>query len=233
MASYPGGKAARSSIYNVLASVLTALAIVILCVVGYLVFTSGGSLSLPGRAGAPTQFALPSATPTLGGPTPPAGQAAAEPTSNPQPTAEVAVSGAVFTAEPSHTPRPTTTPLPTALPTDTPEPTATGTAEPTTAPTEAAATEAGFAYVQRGEITYRDNFANDAGCDWAGIAGQVFDAAGNPEDGVILHLTGSGLDQRTESGTASEAYGPGAYEFYLSGAPIAGAYRVQIEDGDG
>lgn len=235
MAYDPGGTAARSSIYTVLASALTALAIVVLCVVGYLVIVSGAELSLlGGPAGQPTQFALPSATPTLEGPTPAGGQQQAAATEPSQPAAEPLPSGTVFTPSPSRTPRATVTPLPTSEPADTPLPTPSETPVPTEeAATEEAAAEEGATYVPRGEIRYRDNFANDAGCDWAGIAGQVFDASGSPQDGVTVHLTGSGLDERTTSGSAPEAYGAGGYEFVLSGAPIAGAYRVQVEDGDG
>jgi hypothetical protein len=56
------------------------------------------------------------------------------------------------------------------------------------------------------------------GCNWAGVAGQVFDLAGIPIQNLILHLEGfwAGKAVSTEalSGSASQ-YGPAGYEFIL------------------
>jgi len=56
------------------------------------------------------------------------------------------------------------------------------------------------------------------GCNWEGVAGQVFDLAGIPIQNLILHLEGSwaGNAVSTEklSGSASQ-YGPAGYEFLL------------------
>ena len=119
------------------------------------------------------------------------------------------------------TPQPTQTP---ALPTATLETIATEVftatpEEPTPEPT----VEPAPVYVfQEGSPSYLANFANPAlGCDWMGVAGQVFD-----EDGVevldLFVIVGNTLNENaaelsSQTGTAA-AYGPGGYEIKLSDA---------------
>ena len=83
------------------------------------------------------------------------------------------------------------------------------------------------------------NFAHaDAGCDWLGIAGQVFnsemEAVGNLVVIVGGTLDGNPIDILTMTGMAPD-YGAGGYEFVLSSAPVAseGTIWVQVLGLDG
>jgi len=74
--------------------------------------------------------------------------------------------------------------------------------------------------VQEGNPAYLANFTNpDAGCNWMGIAGQVFDKDGK-EILDLLVVAGSIMEENcvemsSLTGTAL-AYGPGGYEIKLS-----------------
>lgn len=125
-------------------------------------------------------------------------------------------------------PPPTLTP--TASPTNPPfTPTFTSTFTPT--PT---ATEAPYPYaIQEGCPVYMPNFAHlDAGCDWLGVAGHVFDA--NQE--VIANLVvvaggtlgGNPIDMLTMTGMSTD-YGQGAYELVLSSTVVASEGSVWIQ----
>jgi hypothetical protein len=93
-----------------------------------------------------------------------------------------------------------------------------------------------IASVQEGSPVYIANFNHpDAGCNWAGIAGQVFGVDGNPVNGYTIVITGSingtVVSLSGETGDA-QAYGIGGYEIQLSGAPFAssGTLAVNIFD---
>ena len=134
---------------------------------------------------------------------------------------------------PTWTPTPTvtSTPSPTASPT--PEPTATDTPVPAT-PTAEATTEAAFV-VQPGSNVRVANFANDLGCAWLGVAGQVFDEDRNPLVGITVHVEGQLAGQlvNQESVTGSNPrIGPAGYTINLSDHPIAsnGTMWIQLKD---
>jgi hypothetical protein len=82
--------------------------------------------------------------------------------------------------------------------------------------------------------TYLKNFANTAGCNWLGIAGQAFDLNGQPMLNLLVHLEGGGLNYDVVTG-AFPAYGPGGYELYLGNTPIASTdrYRIQLRTSGG
>jgi hypothetical protein len=92
---------------------------------------------------------------------------------------------------------------------------------------------------QEGAPFYLPNFTHPAaGCEWMGVAGQVFDH----EDTEILGLTiisGNAIDgeesQRAALTGRSTAYGLGGYEIHLSNNPIdsSDVYWVQVLDQDG
>ena len=125
----------------------------------------------------------------------------------------------------------TSTPLPTDSPT--PEPTATDTPIPAT-PTAEATTEAPFV-VQPGSNVLVANFANDLGCAWLGVAGQVFDKNRNPLVGITVHVEGqlAGALANQDSVTGSNPrIGPAGYTINLSDHPIAssGTMWIQLKD---
>ena len=81
---------------------------------------------------------------------------------------------------------------------------------------------------------YLQNFANDAGCNWMGVAGLLFDSDGNPIGAgeYRVHVWGGGVDERAPVG-AAPAYGPSGWEQFLFDAPIVEDYFLQLETNAG
>ncbi|MEJ2746579.1 MAG: hypothetical protein P8183_01475 [Anaerolineae bacterium] len=143
---------------------------------------------------------------------------------------------------PTNTLRPTLEPSVTpTIPTKTPTPTATNT--PTSTPTEtpigptatSSPTRSSFLFTKSNSSPfYLQNFANNAGCDWMGIAGEVLDLNRNPvEKGSYrVHVWGSGIDNRLTVGTAP-AYSPSGWEQFLFDSPVVRDYNVQLETNNG
>lgn len=73
------------------------------------------------------------------------------------------------------------------------------------------------------------NIANDEGCNWMGIAGLVFDLDKKDVPGLIVRLTGGGLNQDKVTGSSPE-FGLSGYQFFLSDHPVEteDVYRVQL-----
>lgn len=85
--------------------------------------------------------------------------------------------------------------------------------------------------LQPGTPVYLPNFNQpEAGCDWIGVAGQVFDADGGEVLGLVIH---SG-DEIAITGEML-AYGPGGYEIQLSDSPenTTSQYWVQVFNTEG
>jgi hypothetical protein len=70
------------------------------------------------------------------------------------------------------------------------------------------------------------------GCNWEGVAGQVFDLAGIPIQNLILHLQGFWAGQTVSaeklSGSASQ-YGPAGYEFLLGTQTMESTQALWIQ----
>lgn len=133
------------------------------------------------------------------------------------------------TAEPSITP---TFPPATNTPTSTPTPTETATPGP---PPTATNTRSPYPFTKaETSPLYLQNFANNAGCNWMGIAGEVLDLNENPVGSgqYRVHVWGSGIDERVPVGGAP-AYGPSGYEQFLFNAPVIRDYNVQLETSNG
>lgn len=81
---------------------------------------------------------------------------------------------------------------------------------------------------------YLQNFANNAGCDWMGIAGEVLDLDHNPvpAGSYVVHLWGSGIDVRITVGT-EPAYSPSGWEQFLFDSPVVRDYEIQLENVSG
>ena len=146
------------------------------------------------------------------------------------------------TPAPTNTRRPTLTPSATPIfPTDTPTPTPTNT--PTATPTETpigptptpSPTRSQFPFT-RSDVSpiYLQNYANTAGCDWMGIAGEVLDLNRNPvpRGQYRVHVWGSGIDARVNVGDAPD-YSPSGYEQFLFNSPVVRDYNVQLETVNG
>ena len=143
------------------------------------------------------------------------------------------------TPPPTNTRRPTLTPsitpsLPPATPTRTPTPTPTDTPTPGPSPT-VTNTRSPFPFTKSLDSpTYLQNFANNAGCNWLGIAGEVFDLEGNPvaTGAYRVHIWDNGIDVRVTPGEAS-AYGPSGYEQFLFDSPRIQDHNIQLETANG
>jgi hypothetical protein len=70
------------------------------------------------------------------------------------------------------------------------------------------------------------------GCDWMGVAGQVYDIQGSPVKGlrvvVRAELDGNTVEMIAMSGTA-DLYGPSGYEIRLADRPIASSGKAAIQ----
>ncbi len=140
-------------------------------------------------------------------------------------------------------PLPSETALPTQASTQTslPQPTATFTPEPTeTLVPSPTATEFVAKYaLQTGAPAYQRGWAHDSlGCNWMGVAGQIFDSGGQPETDVVVVITGELAGQTLDLlgvAGAEAAYGPGGYEIKLAGQPLAsrGTLAIRLYGLDG
>lgn len=76
--------------------------------------------------------------------------------------------------------------------------------------------------------TYTENFANDAGCNWLGVAGQVFDLEGEPVPaGAYMIGVLDPVVSWTLTGSAP-AYGSSGWELYLGDEPTVATYLIQL-----
>ncbi len=145
------------------------------------------------------------------------------------------------TPEPSGTPTPrgtathTLTPslTPTFHPTKTPTPTPTSTQTPTETPTPGpsptpTSTRSAYPFTMEPAV-YTANYANNAGCNWLGAAGQVFDLEGRPASSGswMVWVTEGGVNYQTYVGTAL-AYGPAGWEVFLFDRPRVATHRIQL-----
>ncbi len=184
------------------------------------------------------------------------------PTLTPSFTPEPATVTPTSTPSPTETPGPTSTatvtPLPTSTgtagptPTFTPGPAGTATIRPTAtltltptwtstftpSPTGPTPTQTNtlspypFA-MQEGSPRMRANFANAAGCNWQGLAGQVITQSNEPVTGIQVRVSGEGLSSPliTLSGS-STVYGPSGWEIVVDNKTNNGRYTVSLWSGD-
>ena len=135
--------------------------------------------------------------------------------------------GRTMTLTPSTTPtfRPTKTPTPTPTLTQTP----TETPTPGPSPTPSTTRSAYLFTLDPGGALYTANYANNAGCNWLGAAGQVFNLEGNPvaTGEYIIQVTESGIYEQTFTGGAL-AYGPSGWEIYINNVPRVATHRIQL-----
>lgn len=87
------------------------------------------------------------------------------------------------------------------------------------------------------EPIFTTNFAHpQLGCDWVGIAGQVFDVAGQPVDGLVITVTRDS-DETVPAVIAYSGlallYGPGGFEAVLGNRNDGGVYQLQLFDSTG
>jgi hypothetical protein len=155
------------------------------------------------------------------------------PTHTPVPVQATSTQVPINTLQPTLTPSVTPT-FPPPTPTRTPTPTPTDTPTPGPSAT-ATATFSPFPFTKdQNSPQYLQNFANSAGCNWMGVAGEVFNLEGNPvgPGEYVVHVWDSGIDQRVEVGGAP-AYGPSGYEQFIFDAPRVQEQSIQLETSNG
>lgn len=192
----------------------------------------GPTVDVQAEAALPTPVTIPSLTPSVTLPpssTPPDTPPPTEtltPTVTPTETPTLTVSPTI-TETPGPTDTPTATPTPpatfTPLATDTPSgPTATFTA--TTSP---------FPFdLRENEIVFTQNFANQAGCAWQGVGGQVFDLTGAALNGLRVHVFGPNIDRFVDSGSNTQ-YGAGGWEQPVDNVINTNTYFVELQTAAG
>ncbi|HEX7973647.1 MAG TPA: hypothetical protein VF498_04490 [Anaerolineales bacterium] len=162
----------------------------------------------------------------------------------PPPTLPAAVVLPTVTPTPLGLLPPTWTPLPTLEPTATFTPRPTGTLPPTSTsfslvtpsvtpkPTKV---PGGMPYVvQKGSpVAIANIYHPDQGCNWAGVAGQVFDLKGAALRGMQVQLGGSlggtPIPQGYPTLTGLLPYAAGYYEFTLATYPIASRATLWVQ----
>jgi hypothetical protein len=218
----PKGSSGISGVFNLLAIVFLVLSCVSLVCVGA-VFANPGILPeafqpqpIPATI---TLIPTPTATNTSVYPTFP-------PTWTPETPTVTSTREIIDTATATATETPRVTRTNTRVPSRTPTRTPAG---PTATKTPTRST---FQYtLQSGSPSYLANFANTAGCNWMGIAGQVFNMSGQAVVGLLVHLDGGGLNYDSYTGSKT-AYGPGGYELYLNDHAVqtTNVYHIQLRN---
>ncbi len=159
-----------------------------------------------------------------------------EPTWTPRPSGPTATPIPAYTLSPSKTPTPIPTfPSKTPTPTYTPTPTNTPTITPTGPTPTPSPTRSQFPFTKSNNSPfYLQNWANNAGCSWMGVAGEVLDLNRNPvaTGQYRVHVWGSGIDERPLVGGAPD-YGPSGWEQFLLNKTEVREYNVQLETVNG
>ncbi len=141
------------------------------------------------------------------------------------------------TSQPTQTPQPTET-VPateTSQATATIEFTPTIPATATIAPTVTQSYAEDLFEIQEGSPVFLSNFVHTAeGCNWNGIAGQIFGSTGLPLTDYIVRLEGTYngmvIDQVGVTGiVANNPYGPGSFEFVLGSVALDTQDQLTIQ----
>lgn len=238
-----GGCAGR--LINIFTAMLITLTLLVV-IGGAVVFFFPGLLQatplaaiLPGEDEAAEEIAgLPTPMPVAVIPTAPptATPELLQPTWTPQATEVPPTSPPVGTLGPTETP--SVTPIfPSKTPTHTPTPTPTNTPTETPVGPPPTLTPTRSEYIFTRSNTspfYLQNFANSAGCNWMGIAGEVLNLERNPvpAGSYVVHVWGSGIDSRVTVGSAPD-YSPSGWEQFLFDSPVVRDYNVQLETPSG
>ncbi len=107
-----------------------------------------------------------------------------------------------------------------------------GTATPTPSTILATPDPSSYYKVQSGSPYYIPNFAHpEAGNNWMGIGGQVFNEKGVPVNQIVVvvkgTLNGVTINKSTQTGTNTD-YGAGGYEIVLGTTPLASTDKLSI-----
>jgi hypothetical protein len=203
------GRRIANLIFNVL-TIFTLLGVV--CVVGVflVIFTNPQTAINPFKPPVlPTASSLPTATITP--------RSILPPTWTPEPTLPPTEAP---TRQPSATPLPSETPF--------------SLFTPTTIPTSPSSGSLPFEIGKGTPISTASlAFHPEAGCNWMGVAGQVFDISGAPVSGQLVKiggtLAGTPVEMLSITGAASAYGNAGFYEFNLGNTPAASVATLWVQ----
>lgn len=82
--------------------------------------------------------------------------------------------------------------------------------------------------MQPDSLILRENYANPAGCNWQGIAGQVVMTTGEAVIGVQVRVRGEGITELATLTGTNQFYGPSGWEIVLGSQPAQGRYVVEL-----
>ena len=86
---------------------------------------------------------------------------------------------------------------------------------------------------QSGTPVYLPNFVDvEAGCNWIGVAGQVFDIDENPISGLVVEVSGTINDKDVlfiALSDTAQKIGAGGFEIEIDSQPIEGAQNLYIQ----
>ncbi len=89
--------------------------------------------------------------------------------------------------------------------------------------------------IQSGSPAYIQNFAHlDAGCNWIGVAGQIFDTDRNTIKNLVVNVQGDfGQTRIDEIGLTgvpeADVYGPGGYEIKIADQTFDTINRLRVQ----
>jgi hypothetical protein len=82
--------------------------------------------------------------------------------------------------------------------------------------------------LQMGTPLLRDNFANGAGCNWQGIAGQVINGQGEAVVGVQVKVTGDNTAELSTISGSNTLYGASGWEIKVGDTLNNFRYQVSL-----
>jgi len=92
--------------------------------------------------------------------------------------------------------------------------------------------DAAYPFVLLDEVVYTEN-ENERGCNWASIAGVVYDEAGEPLPGVGVRLTDVESEEPITVFTGSSSRFPDGFEYVVNNAPVTQAFMVAVVSSGG
>jgi hypothetical protein len=85
----------------------------------------------------------------------------------------------------------------------------------------------GFSFQVVGELVYTEN-DNERGCNWASVAGVVYDDDGEPLTGVGVRLTDVETGEPITVFSGSSSRFPDGFEYVVGGAPVTRGFMVGL-----
>ncbi len=86
--------------------------------------------------------------------------------------------------------------------------------------------------LRNNQIIFTRNFANNAGCNWQGIGGQVLDLNGEPLLDMQVRVVGAGGTEKFAISGSNILYGEAGWEIPLNSYPTNNSYLIELYSQD-